>query len=87
MCAARAQRGGETALYGAYRLVMRARLGRADARRNCKPAHALRMLNHWDNMDGRSSGIRARIAVFLRGYLRTMRHGCAPTRGCSAPGA
>lgn len=44
--------GGETGLlYGAYRLLMKNYMGQ-DAACEEAPAYRLRMLNHWDNMDG-----------------------------------
>ena len=77
--------GGETGLlYGAYRLVMRARLGEPMPAGIQKPAHALRMLNHWDNMDGTVERGYAGESLFfcerglrdnaprLRGYARLL---------------
>ncbi len=46
-------RGGETGvLYGAYRLLTDCYRGESPLRPWTMPAFSLRMLNHWDNMDG-----------------------------------
>ena len=46
-------RGGERGvLYGAYRLLADCCLGASPLRTWTMPAFALRMLNHWDNMNG-----------------------------------
>lgn len=45
--------GGETGvLYGAYQLLMKTYMGQDPCCGESQPAYQLRMLNHWDNMNG-----------------------------------
>ena len=44
--------GGKGLLYGVYRLLMKLAAGMDPACEWTVPAHKLRMINHWDNMDG-----------------------------------
>lgn len=57
---------GAGALYGVYRLLMRLAAGLNPAQRWTEPAHALRMLNHWDNMDGTVERGYAGKSLFFR---------------------
>lgn len=65
-------RGGETGvLYGAHRLLRCRRLGVRLPRGEQKPAHALRLLNHWDNLDGTvERGYAGRSLFFEGGDIR-----------------
>jgi alpha-glucuronidase len=44
--------GASGLLYGAFALIRRLSLGETDFTEACKPSQPLRMLNHWDNLDG-----------------------------------
>lgn len=78
-------RGGETGvLYGAYQLLTCLRAGLPMETERQEPEHRLRMLNHWDNMDGRiergyagrslwfEGGVIAYDAERLRQYARLL---------------
>lgn len=64
--------GGEAGLlYGAYQLMQRHRLGQPWPKGVQAPAFALRMLNHWDNMDGTvERGYAGRSLFFQGGAFR-----------------
>lgn len=76
--------GGKGLLYGVYRLLMKLAAGLDPACSWTEPVHELRMLNHWDNMDGTvergyaGSSLFFRDGVFindwprLRGYARML---------------
>ncbi len=60
--------GGETGvLYGAYRLMLCLRASEPWPRGQQTPAHALRILNHWDNMDGTVERGYAGRSLFFEG--------------------
>lgn len=65
-------RGGRRgALYGAYALMMRLAAGLSPQTAWTEPACPLRMLNHWDNMDGSIERGYAGGSFFFRdGHLR-----------------
>lgn len=44
--------GDKGVLYGAYEALMRIARGQSPAKERTQPQYALRMLNHWDNMNG-----------------------------------
>ena len=62
-------RGGPVGvLYGAYELIARTRAGLAPSCDRQHPAHELRMLNHWDNVDGSvERGYAGRSLFFANG--------------------
>ncbi len=59
--------GGTGVLYGAHRLLRCRRLGLPLPRGVQKPVHALRMLNHWDNLDGTVERGYAGRSLFFEG--------------------
>lgn len=60
-------RGGERGvLYGAYRLLLSLAAGENPPRGPQAPAFSLRMLNHWDNMDGSVERGYAGNSLFFR---------------------
>ncbi|MFH1879685.1 MAG: alpha-glucuronidase [Bacillota bacterium] len=65
-------KGGETGvLYGAYRMLEWKRVGRALPRGRQAPAFALRMLDHWDAMDGHvERGYAGRSIFFEKNDFR-----------------
>ena len=58
--------GGKGLLYGVYRLLMKLAAGLEPACSWSEPAHELRMLNHWDNMDGTVERGYAGSSLFFR---------------------
>ena len=64
--------GGETGLlYGVYRFLTALAAGEEPALSRTEPAFALRMLNHWDNMDGTvERGYAGRSLFFKDGQFR-----------------
>lgn len=58
--------GGKGLLYGVYRLLMKLAAGLEPACSWSEPAHEMRMLNHWDNMDGTVERGYAGSSLFFR---------------------
>ncbi len=62
-------RGGETGiLYGVQRYLMLQKLGGAALPLHSAPKYTLRMLNHWDNMDGSVERGYAGLSLFFRNH-------------------